>query len=121
MNNQSRFKEFFFGKVVNVKEKLKLLPKDGPIRAALTDKRLYNILEKISKMADEEFKLVTWNPLFMFIDSHSNEEIQEFESDIRLILNNSRNINVIHFLKEEDDRKWAGGSFEFFIKAVLLK
>jgi len=121
-------KDFYLKMVAAVKEKLAGLPEGSHIRRALPNSRLKAIVQRITAVSDKDLEWAYWEPLLLFIEAHSPSQLKVFESAINTVVNHSNSKqrhNVTSFLKAtanpKDDRLWASGMFEIFVKSRLLQ
>ncbi len=122
----SNDKKYYWDMIASVREKLELFPEGSYIRDALSPERINEIVERIERSPVEDLEWAYWPPLFLFLDRRSVSEIQEFEGDIYLIVKHSKRksaLEITQFLKSryQDDRLWASGLFETFVKSRFLK
>lgn len=121
-NERKHYEEMLAG----VQDKLASLSEGSHIRSALPGERLEEISKRIERDRLGDLEWGYWPPLFLFIERHSISEIQAFENDIDLVVRDSKRkpaSEITQFLKAEsrDDRSWAGGIFETFVKSRFLK
>lgn len=122
----SEERRYYHDMVAGVRGKLASLPEGSHIKSALPGDRLDQITEKIEGCRLEDLKYAYWPPLFLFVYDRPISEILAFEGDIDLVVGHSRRkqaSEVTQFLNasQQDDRLWAGGLFEIFVKSSSLK
>jgi hypothetical protein len=112
--------------LVVVRTKLAALPAGSYIRTALPDDQLEEIAKVVESAKLEDLRWGYWPPLFLFLARHSMPEIQSLNSDLDTVIRNSKQKHrqdITQFLnaQPQNDRLWASGMFETFIKSRLLK
>lgn len=118
-------RKYYQDMVAAVREKLARLPKGSYIRSALPSGRLEQIAKRTERDKLEDLKGAYWPPIFVFVYRSSIPEIQSFESNIDLVVRHSRQKQarkITQFLEGQprDDRLWAAGTFEIFVKSRFL-
>lgn len=112
--------------LVVVRTKLAALPAGSYIRTALPDDQLEEIAKVVESAKLEDLRWGYWPPLFLFLARHSMPEIQSLDSDLDIVIRNSKQKHrqeITQFLnaQPQNDRLWTSGMFETFIKSRLLK
>lgn len=112
--------------IANIREKLLSLPAEGAIRTAMTSEKIDELAKRIEKHTPADLEWDKWPPLALFIYRHSLSEIQAFENDINLVVTHSKRTpasQITNYMKAgpEEDRMWAGGIFETFVKSRCLR
>lgn len=105
----------------NVRAKLDSLSESGYIKCALAE-RVEEVQQRIGDVDPKGY----FPPLLVFVHRHSLAEIQDLDNDIDLVVKHSpdkRKKAIPQFLKSgpKDDRCWASGLFEIFVKSRFLR
>ncbi len=119
-------KKYFFEMLNDVDRKISALSPVSNIRKALSNERLKKIREWIENKNSDDLAVGNWPPLFLYIFSHSVEEISALENDIALVVMNSKETSIsalTRYLSADANevRLWCGGIFEIFIKSQIIK
>ncbi len=125
MKNSEK-RKYYQGMVGEVREKLALLPQGSYVDSALRSELLEEVTKRVEGDKLEDLKGASWPPAFVFVYRHSISEIQSFESDIDLVVRYSKRKQtpeITQFLKAQpkEDRLWAAGVFENFVKSRFLR
>ena len=118
-------KRHFFAMIDQVRAKLARLAADSPIKRCLPEARLNAIKKKVEASAAKDLEWGDWQPLFLFLKRCSDEAIQAFDNDLRIVESRSApaDSRTLDFLsnKLENAQPWAGGVFEIYVKARMLR
>lgn len=118
-------KLYFVEMIDEVRSKLARLAADSPINHCFSQSRLDAISAKIPANTIEELEWDRWQPLFLFMRNSSDVAIRAFDDDLRLV--GSRSVSndrkTFEFLRSESEgvQPWAGGVFEVYVKATVLR
>lgn len=118
-------KQYFAGMLDDVRAKLARLAADSPIKQCFPESRLNAIGVKIEANTAESLEWGYWQPAFLFLRSSSDAAVQAFDDDLRLVESRSatNDKKLFDFLtsESEDAQPWAGGVFELYVKATMLR
>lgn len=121
----SEDKHHFYDIVATVQGKLDQLPANSIVRQCFSESRLEKILKKIVDTNYKDLEWGSWQPFFLFLNLSDIHKIKSLESDLQIVIGNTRqnNAKVCEFLRDERevDSSWIAGLFEIYIKATLLR
>ncbi len=118
-------REYYRNRLASVQGKLSKLESASYVKVALGAEKLQQIAHHIEHNAIKALDFGYWPPLFLFVHRHDLPELQAFDRDLNLVVSHPKRRSVAEvtsFLKADsrEDRRWAAGFFEIFVKSRLL-
>lgn len=118
-------KQNFVAMIDDVHTKLARLSADSPIKRCFPATRLDAIRTKVEANTAKDLEWSHWQPLFLFLKRCSDKAILAFDDDLRIVESHgaTTDTKALVFLSDEsvNSQPWAGGTFEIFIKAAMLR
>lgn len=118
-------KQNFVAMIDDVHTKLARLSAGSPIKRCFPATRLDAIRTKVEANTAKDLEWSHWQPLFLFLKRCSDKAILAFDDDLRIVESHGATTDsrALDFLSSEsaNAQPWAGGTFEIFIKATMLR